>query len=133
MSVLVDTSVWSQALRRRTPKLSVHVEQLELLVRHGRVRMIGAIRQELLSGVKQPLQYTRLRTELRNFPDVVLDADDYEQAAAYFNTCRARGLQGSNTDFLICAVAIRRRFSVFTTDKDFEGFAASIPLRLHTF
>jgi hypothetical protein len=31
-------------------------------------------------------------------------------------------VQGSNTDFLICAVAARRGNSVFSTDRDFEAY-----------
>ena len=57
----------------------------------------------------------------------MLIAADFERAAEYFNTCRAKGLQGSNTDFLLCAVAERHRFPILTTDDDFTGYAHALP------
>ena len=131
MSVLVDTSVWSLALRRRGAKRNDATLQLESLIRDGRVRMIGPIRQEILSGIKEAPHFTRLAAELRHFPDLALDEQDYEQAARFYNQCRTHGVQGSNTDFLICAAAHRRKLAVFTTDKDFTLFARWVPVTLH--
>lgn len=131
MNVLVGTDVWSLALRRATPTAKAIVAELAELIADGRVEMIGPIRQELLSGIKQTSQYQVLREHLRAFPDLVLSRDDYELAAEYFNTCRSAGIQGSNTDFLICAVAARRSMAVFTTDKDFDAFHATLGVVLH--
>lgn len=89
---------------------------------------MGAIRQEILSGLRTPAQFNRLRDALRAFPDTVLVTEDYELAAELFNTCRQRGVQGSNTDFLICAVAHRRHYQILTTDRDFQNFQAHIPV-----
>ena len=89
------------------------------------------MRQELLSGIADEKQYLLLRDDLRAFPDLELEADDYEEAATFFNKCRARGVQGSNTDFLICAAAVRRRIGILTTDADFRHFAKLLPIRLH--
>ena len=61
-----------------------------------------------------------------------LDTADYEEAAAAFNRCRERGIQGSNTDFLICAAALRRDLSIYTTDGDFKHYARVLKLELHT-
>lgn len=93
--------------------------------------MIGSIRQEILSGIRAPEQYRKLRDRLRAFSDEVLDEADYGEAATCFNRCRAKGLQGSNTDFLICAVSMRRRFPILTTDNDFAGFARVLGFDLH--
>lgn len=131
MSVLVDTSVWSLALRRRGSKSNEAASQLEVLIRDGRVRMIGPVRQEILSGIKEAPHFARLTAELRHFPDLTLDEQDYEQAARFYNQCRVHGVQGSNTDFLICAAAHRRKLTIFTTDKDFENYARWIPITLH--
>jgi predicted nucleic acid-binding protein len=132
MSVIVDTSVWSLALRRRRTSNEPEARELADLIREGRASIIGSIRQEILSGVPSEQQYQTLREHLRPFPDVELHADDYEEAAAFFNRCRARGVQGSNTDFLICAVAVRRKFSILTTDEDFSHFARLLPIQLHS-
>ena len=132
MSVLVDTSVWSRALRRRNVDgESVVVRELRDLVAEGGALMIGPVRQELLSGIKHARQYEELRDVLRAFPDVVVTTTDYERGAEHFNRCRGRGLQGSNTDFLICAVAERLGAAIFTTDEDFIHFARVLPIRLH--
>jgi len=131
MNVLVDTSVWSLALRRPAAHGSSETSELVELIREGRVAIIGAIRQEILSGIKASEQYRKLRDRLRAFSDETLDETDYEEAATCFNRCRARGLQGSNTDFLICAVSMRHRLALLTTDKDFTGFAKVLGFELH--
>ena len=130
MMVLVDTSVWSLALRRRAPAHQ-YVDELRQLVTHGRAAIIGPIRQELLSGVREVAAFTRLRNHLRAFPDASLEAADYERAAEHFNACRAVGVQGSNTDFLLCAVAERRAYPILTTDDDFTRYAAILPVKLY--
>ena len=131
MNVLVDTSVWSLALRRRRLTEAPETSELAELVREGRVSLLGPVRQELLSGIVDEKQYAVLRDHLRAFPDLELDPNDYEEAATFFNRCRARGVQGSNTDFLICAVAARRQLGILTTDADFRHFAKLLPIRLH--
>lgn len=131
MSVLVDTSVWSLALRRGVPRETPLENELRDLVREGRVVMMGAIRQELLSGVRVELQFKRLRDRLRAFDDLVLEQADYEDAATCFNRCRSKGIQGGSIDFLICAVSARRKLPIFTTDRDFQHYAKVLPLTLH--
>ena len=131
MKVLVDTSVWSLALRRRAGAEGPEVQELRSLVDEGRVAMIGPIRQELLSGIRTAASFDRLRDHLQPYSDEQLEAADFERAAEHFNTCRARGVQGSNTDFLICAVAERRKLPILTTDADFTRFAAVLPITLH--
>ena len=131
MKILVDTSVWSLALRRATPSANAAVNELRSLIEEGRVAMIGVIRQELLSGVRTDAAFERLRDHLRSFVDEPLEREDFERAAEHFNTCRARGVQGSNTDFLICAVAERRNLPILTTDADFTRFAGVLPIALH--
>jgi predicted nucleic acid-binding protein len=132
MSVIIDTVIWSLALRRRTPDQNALITaQLQTLIRDNQVILLGAIRQEILSGIRTPEQFNRLSTILRAFPDARLVPDDYELAAEFFNTCRRQGIQGSNTDFLICAVAHRRNYPVFTVDQDFQHFQAHIPVVLY--
>ena len=131
MKVLVDTSVWSLALRRRAPAHAA-VDELRRLVAQGRAGMVGPVRQELLSGIRDRTAFERLRDHLRAFPDEPITSLDYERAADCLNLCRAKGIQGSNTDFLICAVAERARLPILTTDNDFVKFSRVLPLRLHS-
>jgi predicted nucleic acid-binding protein len=131
VKVLVDTSVWSLAFRRRTGRVESVVELLRSLIEQGRVAVIGPIRQELLSGIRTAESFERLRDHLRAFHDEPLEIGDFERAAEHFNACRTRGIQGSNTDFLICAVAERRTLPILTTDVDFTRFASVLPITLH--
>ena len=131
MRVLVDTSVWSQALRR-VKKLETNVShELSNLILEHRVDIIGPIRQELLSGVKENAQFNKLEKHLAAFPDIPLTTDDHVTAAKFFTMCRKKGVQGSNTDFLICAVATHRQLAIFTLDKDFSLFSKHVPIDLH--
>ncbi|HMT06649.1 MAG TPA: PIN domain-containing protein [Pyrinomonadaceae bacterium] len=132
MNVLVDTSVWSLALRRTKENEHPATLLLKTLVNDGRAALFGPIRQEILSGVKTQEQFDSLRNDLRAFPDIVLATGDYEEAARFFNLCRTKGIQGSNTDFLICATASRRKMPILTTDKDLYRFAKVLPIEIHT-
>ena len=130
MNLLIDTSVWSLALRRDDKVKSRQVEVLEEAIYLGRAEIIGPIRQELLSGIKSKVQFEKLRSALEPFPDIQLDREDYETAALFFNRCRKNGVQGSNTDFLISACAYRRSLKILTTDKDFEKIQEALGLFL---
>ena len=129
MRVLVDTPVWSAFLRRAAPNEDVHGTLRELIVK-GECVLLGPVRQEILSGVKESKQFERLKTALSAFPDEPIRTSDYEQAAFIFNTCRAHGLQGSNTDFLVCAVSLRLSAPIFTLDRDFERFTELLGIEL---
>jgi predicted nucleic acid-binding protein len=135
MIVIVDTPVWSLVLRRRPDDLSSSEQNLTKavaeLIREARVEMLGPIRQELLSGIRDEAQFKKLRDHLRAFQEPVLDVLDYEEAARMSNLCRGRGIAGSAVDFLICAAAHRRKFAIFTTDQDFQGYASVLPLQMY--
>ncbi|MCP5137790.1 MAG: PIN domain-containing protein [Gammaproteobacteria bacterium] len=128
--VLVDTCVWSLALRSRAPKKAAVAEQLSQLIDDNQLRIIGPIRQELLSGYTDKNSFERLRQKLIYFPNESIFDADYESAAEYSNFCRSKGVQGSHTDFLICAVSIRAKFQIYTTDKDFQHYSKHLPISL---
>ena len=136
MNVLVDTSIWSLALRRKSQDLNpaerATVAELTYLIKEGRARIIGLVRQELLSGIKTSSQYEKLRAVLRSFPDEPIATADYEAAAKAGNDCRARGVAVSVSDILICAIAIARDWPIFATNPDFKSYARILPLKLHT-
>lgn len=131
MRVLVDTPVWSAALRRDETKETEIRSRLSTLIQNGLVEIIGPIRQELLSGIKDAQQYERLKERLRSFVDLPITTADYEKAASCYNLCRTKGIQGSGTDLLLCAIAIRNNLTIFTTDKDFSQYAKALPIRLY--
>lgn len=135
MNVLVDTSVWSLALRRRTANRSrpeeLLVAELSALIREGRACILGLIRQELLSGIRTTHQYETLRNHLRAFPDEPLQTTDHEEAAKLSNLCRSKGIATSIVDILLCAVAYRRQWSILSTDPDFASYSRILPIALH--
>ncbi len=131
MKVLVDTYVWSLALRRGVSTELLIVKELTELISEVRVQLIGPIRQELLSGIKSKKQFDDLKYHLSAFNDLPLLKRDFEKAAEFYNTCRKSGIQGSNTDLLICAVAFHHNFEIFTTDKDFANFQKYLPIKLY--
>lgn len=135
MMVLVDTSVWSLALRRKPGDLNAQERALTLalaeLIREGRAQIAGVVRQELLSGIREAERFVKLRNYLRAFDEPTLEAADYELAAEMHNRCRSRGISGSTIDFLICAVAQRREWEVFTTDRDFEAYRKMLAVGLY--
>jgi predicted nucleic acid-binding protein len=136
VNILVDTSVWSLALRRKAEGLNTAeksvVAELTELIKEGRARIIGLVRQELLSGIKTLRQYENLRATLRSFPDEPIDTSDYEAAAKANNDCRSKGVAVPVVDVLICAIALVRDWAIFTADPDFKNYAKALPIKLHT-
>ena len=122
------------ALRRSGPLAEEDrslIDELNGLIDDVRVAMIGPIRQELLSGIPSQAQFAALKEKLQAFEDLPLGRDDYERASGFHNICRRCGVQGSQTDLLICAVGAGRGIPIFTSDKDFVLYAKHLPVSLH--
>ena len=131
MKVLVDTTIWSLALRRNPPERRYSDALRQIILEHRAV-LCGPVRQEVLSGIASQAQFAALRTHLQAFDDVAIATHHYELAAEYSNACRAKGVQGSHVDFLICAVAKAEKLAIFTTDADFARYSDVIGLALFT-
>jgi len=121
VKVLVDTSVWSLGLRRKDaaalgPEEQKLAAELTQAIQDGRVVMIGMIRQELLSGIKEQAQFEKVKAALDAFLDEPIDTADYEYAARLYNECRRYGCEAGPVDMLICAVAVRREWQVLSSD-----------------
>jgi predicted nucleic acid-binding protein len=121
VKLLVDTSVWSLALRRKnTADLSPHEQKLksELVqaIQDGRVAMLGLLRQELLSGIKEKAQFDKVKAALDPYLDEPINPADYEYASRVYNECRNQGIEAGTVDILICAVAVRRGWEVLSGD-----------------
>jgi hypothetical protein len=129
MKVLVDTCIWSAALRHKEPNIELS-SKLKDLISDGRVSIIGPIRQEILSGISGRKQFHKLKKILSSFEDIPLKTEHFEKAAEFSNICRNKGIQGSTIDFLICAVAHLENLAIFTTDSDFENYSKFLPIEL---
>ena len=129
MSVLVDTSVWSLALRRDRPPASREIEALGSAINRGDACLIGVILQEVLQGFPSAARTRRLTEHLAPFPLLTLHRGDYVLAAEIRNTCRSKGLAVGTVDAQIAAAAINHRCALLTADEDFERISRLFPLR----
>lgn len=132
--ILVDTPVWSLGLRRKSEDLNASerhlVQILHRIIADGQAELMGSVRQELLSGLRDEAQFRRLRDFLRDFPDAAIRTDDYEEAARAANRCRREGIATSSIDMLICAIAVRHDWEILTTDRDFIHYRKILKIRL---
>jgi len=128
MKTIIDTRAWSAVLRRNgRSSLGPLIDRL--IVTSG-VQMLGVIRQELLSGIRARERFQKLQRQLEPFPDLPVETEDHVAAAEIFNVCRAKGVQGSQIDMLICAVSIKHKIPILTLDTDFKRYARYVPLDL---
>lgn len=131
MKTLVDTCIWSCALRSSVETQNGIVQILKRLIENNDALLIGPIRQELLSGYSDRDKFAQLKNRLEPFSDLEIINSDYIVAAEFSSECRRNGIQGSHIDFIICAVAYRNRIPIFTVDNDFRYYAPIIPIELY--
>lgn len=133
MSLFVDTSVWSLALRRDTPPDHPTVAVLRMALVHGETIVItGIVLQELLQGFHGPKDQARIIEHLQVLPFLNPTRDTYVQAATLRNTCRRKGVQLGTIDALIAQLCIQHDLALLTADQDFVHAARVVPLRLAT-
>jgi predicted nucleic acid-binding protein len=131
LNILVDTSVWSLALRRKSAVKSIEAQHLEKLLLSGEtVQITGIILQEILQGIRANDQVAKLIAYFHSFPLISPSRDNYIYAASLYNTCRRSGIQASTVDCLIASIAIRHECYLFTTDGDFLHIQNIAPLKL---
>ena len=134
MRLLVDTSVWSLAFRKKelTDSDKEIIKRLTKAIRDLEIEIIGPIRQEILSGIKEKNQFEELKSKISIFKDLETKTTDYELAAEYYNSCRIHGIQGSHIDYLICAVAVNNNLRIFTLDNDFIYYKKHLPIKIES-
>jgi predicted nucleic acid-binding protein len=132
VKILVDTPIWSYALRSMNNAFQAEIDTLTSLIRDQRALIIGPIRQEILSGYSDLRKYLTVKEKLSYFTNTPIFDTDYELAAEFSNKCRIKGVQGSHIDFLICAVAKRMDVPIFTNDNDFANYQNLISIKLFT-
>ena len=131
MRILVDTPVWSVALRRKQGPAGEAADKLRQLIEGGeQIFLLGVILQEILSGVADKTLFNRLVDYLAAFPLIELGREAYVAAAEIRNKCRKSGIQAGTIDFLIASTCIEKGLLLFTLDKDFEAMAPLCGLEL---
>jgi predicted nucleic acid-binding protein len=131
VTLLVDPSVWSLALRRDVATQVPHVDALRAALAGGALIVsTGLILQELLQGFAGPRARTQIIERFAALPMLPPDRADHIAAAAHRTTCRRSGVQLGTIDALLAQLCIRHDLTLLTTDADFEHAARHIPLRL---
>ena len=131
MKLLVDTSVWSLALRRDHPPDLPEVAALARALEGGElVVTTGLILQELLQGFHEPSERDRILARFGALPLLSPDLEDHIEAAALRNLCRRRGVQTGTIDALLAQLCIRHDLTLLTTDRDFRRMAEQSSLQL---
>lgn len=120
MTLLVDTSVWSLALRRDAPEDMPEVEALKAALLGGEaIVTTGLVMQELLQGFSGPKAFTQIIERFAALPLIAPDREDHIAAAELRNTCRRKGVQMGTIDALLAQICIRHGLILLTTDQDF--------------
>ena len=131
MTLFVDTSVWSLALRRDAPPAVPEVEELkEALLGAAVVVTAGLVLQELLQGFSGPKASTQIIERFAALPLLQPDREDHIAAAALRNTCRRAGVQLGTVDALLAQLCIRHEVVLLSTDNDFVLAAKYCPLQV---
>ena len=134
MKILVDTSIWSLALRRQTGVVNPEAIALKTIIEQGEdIYLLGIILQEVLQGIRNPKDFSVLKDYLEAFPLIELMREDYIKAAELRNYLMKKGTQVSTIDTLIASSAISYGCYLFTTDKDFEYIAQYSKLKLYKY
>ena len=131
MSLFVDTSVWSLALRRDAPEAVPQVTALTDAIDAGEtILTTGLVLQELLQGFAGPKARAQILERFSAVPLLVPDRDDHIQAAALRNTCGRAGVQVGTIDALIAQLCVRHGLTLLSTDQDFENISRHTPLKV---
>jgi len=131
MMLLVDTSVWSLALRRDIVAVQPEVRQLQqALLGEQTVVTTGLVLQELLQGFSGPKARGQIIDCFSSLPLVQPDRQDHVDAAALRTKCRQGGVQIGTIDALLAQLCIRHQLTLLTTDQDFAHVARHCQLRI---
>ena len=131
MTLLVDTSVWSLALRHDAEVTEPEVHHLkDALLGSEVVVTTGLVLQELLQGFSGAKASAQIIERFAALPLLQPDRDDHVSAAGLRNTCRQAGVQIGTIDALLAQLCIRHDLTLLTTDQDFTHAAKHCVLRV---
>jgi hypothetical protein len=131
LSLFIDTSVWSLALRRDSPAASREVGVLVRAIESGEtILTTGLVLQELLQGFSGPKSRDQILDRFSSVPLLAPDRDDHVRAAELKNHCRRNGVQVGTIDALLARLCIRHDLTMLTTDQDFQHIAEHSTLKL---
>jgi len=131
VSLFVDTSIWSLALRRDIPSSTKEVRALVRAIETGEtILTTGLVLQELLQGFAGPKAREQILDRFADVPLLAPDRDDHIQAAELRNRCRRAGVQIGTIDALLAELCIRHDLTMLTSDNDFTHIASHCALKI---
>lgn len=131
MTLFVDTSVWSLALRRDRPPNAPEVARLQQALESGETLVsTGIVLQELLQGFAGPRNRQQIIERFAALPFVSPSRHDHIMAADLRTTLRQRGVQVGTIDALLAQLCLGRELTMLTTDNDFRHVAAHTDLKI---
>ena len=131
MSLLVDTSVWSLALRRDVEQSAPEVVALRhALLGTDQVFTTGLVLQELLQGFAGPQDRAQLVDRFSALAFLQPVREDHIEAAEVRNSCRRCGVQVGTIDALLIQLCRRYDLTLLTTDQDFQAATKHVEFRL---
>lgn len=129
--LLIDTSVWSEALRRKeTSFTSSETLVRRIIENNDEIVIVGIILQEILSGITDKKLFSEIATILSDFSYIDITKEDYIYAAELRNRCTRKGIHAGSFDFLIASAAIKHKLTLVTYDKDFINISKYTELKL---
>lgn len=131
MTLFVDTSVWSLALRRDTMPKGPEVQRLREALGGGEsIYTTGIVLQELLQGFQGPRAKAQIVERFGALAMIAPGRNDYIDAAELRNECRRHGIQIGTIDVLLAQICIRHKLIMLATDLDFSHMTKWTPLQL---
>ena len=131
MTLMVDTSVWSLALRRDSTVETKEVIALrEALDGVDSVVTTGLVLQELLQGFSGPKAKETIIERFGALPLIQPDRQDHVAAAEVRNACRRNGVQIGTIDALLVQLCSRYEMTLLSSDQDFANAVQHVPFRL---
>jgi predicted nucleic acid-binding protein len=127
--VLVDTSVWVDALRDPNSPAGAGVS--DLLSGSAGVVTAGLVIQEVMQGLRVPSQIARVSTLLCGLPCLRVGRDTHLKAATLYRKLRGRGLTIPTVDVLLAVAAIEHGVRLWSNDTHFALIAQAARLRLY--
>jgi predicted nucleic acid-binding protein len=131
LSIFVDTSVWSLALRRDAPSPAKEVRALIQAIEAGdTILTTGLVLQELLQGFSGPRNRAQIMDRFSAVPLLVPTRDDHIAAAELRNRCRRAGVRVGTIDAILAQLCLHHDLIMLSTDNDFKRIAAQCALKL---
>ena len=128
MTLLLDTSLWIDFTRARSP--AALKQCIAPYVLDPAAHVAEPVRFELLRSAR-PEEARLIEAQFATMPCLPTPEDLWQQAIALGQACRTSGRTVLSLDLLVAAVALHHNALLVSFDADFEAIASVSALRLN--